>query len=85
MSEKKTGKWVRLDNESGTATLKQHYFVPHVIGRRYTGEEYTGNISLCGNVWHGNENGEIEDFDKIVGEPIGDNICLRCLKKSLTP
>jgi hypothetical protein len=73
-------KWVTLENESGTASLKQHCFIPYEATSRYTGELYVGNISLCGKVWAGNGDEEIEMFYLLDGETQHPAACKRCLK-----
>lgn len=73
-------KWVTLDNETGDRTLKQHCFVPVYLKRKYTGEEYTGNISLCGKSRVGNENAEIELFSNVDSENQSETCCKKCQK-----
>lgn len=74
-------KWVTLENESGTASLKQHCFIPADTNHRYTGEAYVGNISLCGKVWAGNGGEEVEMFALLEGEPQHPQACKLCLRK----
>lgn len=72
-------KWVSLDNRDATASLKQHGFIQKEGDRRYTFEKYIGNVSLCGKIVVGNEDEEIEEFDKIESEPLDkDNCCKKC-------
>lgn len=76
-------KWLQLDNAFDTATLKQHAFIPKIRKRRFTHEEYIGNISLCGRIVCGNEDEEIERFDLIESEPLNTvKACKTCLKLS---
>jgi hypothetical protein len=78
-------KWVTLDNETGEKTLKQHGFIAKERKRKYTGEIYTANVSLCRafgglRLYVVNENAEIEEWDKVEGELRDVNRCKLCAK-----
>jgi hypothetical protein len=70
-------KWLQIENETGTATLRQHCYVPQERKRPYTGEPYIGNVSLCGKSHVGNENAEIEEYDKVDAERFIFYVCCK--------
>lgn len=74
-------KRVTLDNSTATATLKQHIYISKERKRRYTGEVYIGNISLCGKFGAANENEEYENLDVLQGEAKSNNFCKTCEKR----
>jgi hypothetical protein len=79
-------KWMALDSADGQRSLRTHGFIPKVRKRKYTGEEYIGNISLCGKVVVGNEDEQIEVFENIDNEGyLNKNVCHTCLSKSNQP
>ncbi len=72
-------KFLTLDNSNQTGSLKQHIFVPK-IKKDISGDEYYGNISLCGSV-------QVHDGDKSIdirqeySECRDDDyICQNCIK-----
>lgn len=76
-------KWMALDSVDGERSLRTHGFIPKVRKRKYTDEEYVGNVSLCGRVVCGNENEEIEAFENIVNEGyLLKTVCKKCLSLS---
>lgn len=78
-----TQKWITVDNMTGTSTLKQHCFIPRERKRKYTGEKYLANVSLCGKVRVGNENEEVEEWEKLNPDGrIEESACKICKRKS---
>lgn len=74
-------KWATLDNESGTATLKQHCFRPMTRRKKYTFEQYQSNVSLCGHVRFTSGEEYVESIETIEAEPVADDACKICLKR----
>ncbi len=75
----KEAKWFTADNETGTATLKQHAYVPHRYNPSYS-EPYNGNKVACGKGYLADEDYRAIDYTKIDGEPVSENRCKRCIK-----
>jgi hypothetical protein len=75
-------KWATLDNYTGTSTLKQHAFKSITRRRKYSLEQYSGNISLCGKI-NCSSDGEYSDpLERIEGEPVNTTgACKLCLTR----
>jgi hypothetical protein len=67
-------KWVTLENESGTGTMKQHGFI----------EIYDGNKMLCsrGYMDDGNGSGTRMPWVRIKSETLHPQACRNCIKLS---
>lgn len=76
-------KWITLENTDGTATLKQHAFIPKVCHQKYTGEEYVGNVSLCGKVFADDGTGDeqVGMWVLLKGEARVNSCCKVCKTK----
>jgi hypothetical protein len=74
-------RWVRLENEDATATLRQHGYVPDVTRTKWYNELYIGNVSLCGSSRQGNENAEVDNYNRVKDEGLNkDKACKRCIE-----
>lgn len=74
-------RWVRLANETDTAMLRQHAYVPDISRVPYIGDLYIGNISLCHSSRQGNENEQIDHYENVKGEPFEEaKACKRCVE-----
>lgn len=74
-------KWYRLEGKT-EKLMAQHGFVPDLARTTDPGIFYVGNISLCSRLQYGDEDGCIEEHEKIKGEPLDQSIaCVRCLKR----
>ena len=71
--------YATLENKDGTAILKQHAFKPTQSCKPYTGEEFIGNISLCGKISAGSLSwGEVELFENLQVEEPKKGLCKLC-------
>lgn len=74
-------KWLTLENQHDTRTLKQHGFIIRKIKKAFTHEVYDGNRSLCGKIVAGNEDEEVEYFINLEEEPFNETrACKLCRK-----
>jgi len=75
-------KWITLENEHATASLKQHAFIAAVKKVPYTGEEYNGNEMLCTSKGYASDDGELAtDFELLEFENFTpEKACKKCLK-----
>ncbi len=76
--EKHTVIWITLDSFNGERTLKQHALVPY-----HRKDGTVRNISLCGKIIAGNEDGKSAEFDTIIERDESLNkekACKQCLK-----
>lgn len=83
--DKEKVKWLTLENEHATRTLKQHAFIADDRLRKYTLERYPGNRCLC-NLKAGvmNEKEDYEAWDLLDSEVLDEkNCCKSCLAISL--
>lgn len=71
-------KWISLENEDATATLKQHGYFPTEDG---------GNKALCSQTFASNDGETPSSWDSLMWETRHSQACKKCLKKflSLTP
>ena len=77
-------KWIAADNAMGDETLKQHAMIPAKRRYMWTGDEYEGNISLCGNVTIVGEDGISEAFDLLEREILNPiTACRTCVRLSV--
>lgn len=74
-------KWLTLENEHATRTLKQHAFIADDRIRKYTLERYPGNRCLCSQRGGAmNEREEYDDWNILEGEELNDEKCCKvCL------
>lgn len=75
-------KWITLDNSEGTATLKQHAVIPVMCQERYLDKKYPGNKILCNKLFASEDGETAQDWDTIENEPLGENVCKKCLEFS---
>lgn len=77
-------KWIAADNAMGVGTLKQHAMIPCKRRFQWTGDEYEGNISLCGNVTIIGDDGISEAFDLLERETLNPvTACRTCVRLSV--
>lgn len=77
-------KWYTAENAEASAVLKQHAFIAKTRKRKYTGEKYEGNVSLCGKIMI-SDDGEVScNLNDIEGEQFNENeACKLCAKEAL--
>lgn len=75
-------KWFTADNETGTATLKQHAYIPIMRKTPIIRDTYEGNRSLCRSGFGISEDGELySDWATIEGENMNpEKCCKQCLR-----
>lgn len=72
------GKWNTSDNETGEASLKQHFYIEHERTEPFTGKRYPGNRALCSKGGLSDDGEIFLSIDKIQEEAQKYDCCGRC-------
>jgi hypothetical protein len=75
-------KLIRLDNSEGTATCKQHAFIPKMFTDKWTNETYKGNVSMCSKSFASDDGEHPTKWDDLEHEEyIPEKCCRKCFLK----
>lgn len=74
--------WNTSENSDATRSLKQHAFIHKTRKAKYIGEQYNGNISLCGKICISEDGERSCEITVIDSERLEESkACKVCLKR----